>query len=250
MKSMRRGVLVACVITVAAVLGSLASPAGAAVSRASQPAKPAPKTCPRASYGAHYYAPGNGKTVALTFDDGPGKSTPAILRILARYKVPATFFNIGRQVSGRPTSVRAEVKAGYAMGDHTWDHANLLLLSASSQAREIDRMNSALRSVANVNACAFRPPYGNYNSTTLRLAQQRRMSVWLWSVDTEDWKAEGSSSSYWVNRIIRLAESEGGAQRHPVVLMHNQAAGNPATVAALPAIIRYFKAHGYRFVAL
>jgi peptidoglycan/xylan/chitin deacetylase (PgdA/CDA1 family) len=101
-----------------------------------------------------------------------------------------------------------------------------------------------------VNACAFRPPYGNYDSTTLRLAQQRRMSVWLWSVDTEDWKAEGSSSSYWVNRIIRLAESEGGAQRHPVVLMHNQAAGNPATVAALPAIIRYFKAHGYRFVEL
>jgi peptidoglycan/xylan/chitin deacetylase (PgdA/CDA1 family) len=249
MKSVRRGVLLACVITVVAVLGSLASPAGAAVSRASQP-KAAPKTCPRASYGAHYYAPGNGKTVALTFDDGPGKSTPAILAILARYKVPATFFNIGRQVAGRPTSVRQEVKAGYAMGDHTWDHANLLLLSASSQAREIGRMNSALRSVANVNACAFRPPYGNYNATTLRLAQQRRMSVWLWSVDTEDWKAEGSSSSYWVNRITRLAEREGGAQRHPVVLMHNQAAGNPATVAALPAIIRYFKAHGYRFVAL
>ncbi|HYX59792.1 MAG TPA: hypothetical protein VE888_12380 [Streptosporangiaceae bacterium] len=36
--------------------------------------------------------------------------------------------------------------------------------------------------------------------------------------------------------------------RHPVVLMHNQPAGNPATVSALPVIIRFFRAHGYRFV--
>ena len=48
--------------------------------------------------------------------------------------------------------------------------------------------------------------------------------------------------------IIRLAEQEGRALRHPVVLMHNQPAGNPATVSALPVIIRFFRAHGYRFV--
>jgi peptidoglycan/xylan/chitin deacetylase (PgdA/CDA1 family) len=98
--------------------------------------------------------------------------------------------------------------------------------------------------------CAFRPPYGDYDPTTLRLAQQRRMGVWLWSVDTQDWMAEGSGSSFWVHRIIRLAEQEGGALRHPIVLMHNQPIGNPATVSALPAIIQFFRSHGYRFVAL
>ena len=41
-----------------------------------------------------------------------------------------------------------------------------------------------------------------------------------------------------------------GRLRHPVVLMHNQPAGNPATVAALPVIIRFFRSHGYRFVRL
>jgi peptidoglycan/xylan/chitin deacetylase (PgdA/CDA1 family) len=75
-------------------------------------------------------------------------------------------------------------------------------------------------------------------------------AVWLWSVDTQDWMADGSGAAYWVNRIIRLAEREGGALRHPVVLMHNQPIGNPATVAALPVIIRFFRAHGYRFVKL
>ena len=48
--------------------------------------------------------------------------------------------------------------------------------------------------------------------------------------------ADGSGSAYWVTRIIGLAEREGRAQRHPVVLMHNQPAGNPATVRALPVI--------------
>jgi len=76
------------------------------------------------------------------------------------------------------------------------------------------------------------------------------MNVWLWSVDTQDWMADGSGSPYWVARIIALAEQEGRAQRHPVVLMHNQPAGNPATVRALPVIIRFFRAHGYRFVSL
>ena len=53
------------------------------------------------------------------------------------------------------------------------------LLSAASQAREIDRMNAKLKAVAHVKACAYRPPYGNYDATALRLARQRRMSVWL-----------------------------------------------------------------------
>jgi Polysaccharide deacetylase len=52
-------------------------------------------SCPAAPYGAQSAAPGSGKTVALTFDDGPGASTASILSILAQYSVPATFFNIG-----------------------------------------------------------------------------------------------------------------------------------------------------------
>jgi peptidoglycan-N-acetylglucosamine deacetylase len=206
--------------------------------------------CPAAPYGAHFYAPGRSKTVALTFDDGPGRTTAAVLAILARYKVPATFFNIGENMASRPSLVREEVKRGYAMGNHTWNHPDMDLLSAAGQAAEMNRASAEQRSITGTLPCAFRPPYGDYDSTTLRLAQQRRMEVWLWSVDTQDWMARGSGSSYWVNRIIRLAEREGGALRHPIVLMHNQPIGNPATVSALPTIIRFFRSHGYRFVVL
>ena len=76
------------------------------------------------------------------------------------------------------------------------------------------------------------------------------MTVWLWSVDTQDWMANGSGSPYWVQRIIRLADTEGGQLANPVVLMHNAPAGDPATVIALPTIIEFFKARGYTFVTL
>ncbi len=206
--------------------------------------------CPAAPYGPKSVAPGSGKTVALTFDDGPGASTASILSILARYGVPATFFNIGQDMAARPSLVKQEASMGYALGNHTWSHPNMTTLSASAQGAQMDQASAEQVSLTGIQPCGFRPPGGNYNSTTLSLAQQRRMTVWTWSVDTEDWKANGSSSAYWVNRIISLAESEGGALSHPVVLVHNQPAGNPATVAALPTIIRYFGSHGYRFVDL
>ena len=206
-------------------------------------------SCPAAPYGAQRSAPGSGKTIALTFDDGPGASTASIVSILARYGVPATFFNLGQNMAARPALVRQEASAGYVLDNHTWDHATMTG-SASAQAAEMDRATAEQVSLTGIQPCGFRPPGGTYNATTLSLAQQRRMTVWTWSVDTEDWKAKGSASAYWVNRIISLAEQQGRVLTHPVVLMHNQPAGNPATVLALPAIIRYFGSHGYTFVDL
>jgi peptidoglycan/xylan/chitin deacetylase (PgdA/CDA1 family) len=206
--------------------------------------------CPAAPYGAYSAAPGSGKTIALTFDDGPGASTASILSILAAYGVPATFFNIGQNAAAQPQLVRTEAKSGYMLGNHTWDHPDMTTLPASAQAAEMDRASAEQQALTGTRPCAFRPPYGSYNATTLSLAQQRRMKFWTWSVDTEDWKANGSSSSYWVHRIISLAEQEGRVLQHPVVLMHNQPAGNPATALALPTIIRYFRSLGYTFVDL
>jgi peptidoglycan/xylan/chitin deacetylase (PgdA/CDA1 family) len=206
--------------------------------------------CPAAPYGARRSAPGTGKTVALTFDDGPGASTGRIVSVLRKQGVTATFFNLGQNMAAAPGRVRSEALAGYFFGNHTWDHQWMSQLTATRQAREMDQASAEQKRLVGAGLCAFRPPGGYYNSTTLRLAQQRKMKFWTWSVDTEDWKAQGSPSQYWVNRIIRLAEQQGKVLRHPVVLMHNQPAGNPATAAALPAIIRFFRGHGYKFVDL
>lgn len=209
--------------------------------------------CPAAPYGPQYYAPaypGYARTVALTFDDGPGKSTARILSILQSSGVAATFFNIGENMAARPALVREEARDGYTLGNHTWSHPDLTGLSRQAQRTQIDETTAEQRSITGTAPCVFRPPYGDYNSTTLSVASYRHLAVWLWSVDTEDWKADGSGSAYWVHRIERLAEQEGIELRHPVIIMHNQPGGNPATAAALPVIIRFFRAHHYRLVAL
>lgn len=206
-------------------------------------------SCPATTAVVHSRAPGLGKTVALTFDDGPGRSTTAILDVLARYHVPATFFNVGSQLATRSVQLRREVLLGATVGNHTWNHPDLRRLSWSAQASQLDWTTGALLRLGSVRPCVFRPPYGYYNLTTLRVATQRRLSVWTWSVDTLDWQARGSGSSYWVRRIESRAAA-GLALTHPVVLMHNSLVGNPATVSALPWIIATYRNHGYRFVRL
>jgi len=215
--------------------------------------RPADGRCPAPPYGVQSDAPGYpgyAKTVALTFDDGPGKTTGRILSILRNHRVSATFFNIGENMAARPALLRKEKRYGFVLGNHTWSHPDLTKLTRRQQATQIDEATAEQRSITRSTPCVFRPPYGSYNATTLSVAQDHRLAVWLWSVDTEDWKAHGSASAYWVHRIIRLAEDEGIKLQHPVIIMHNQPVGNPATARALPTIIRFFRHHHYRLVTL
>jgi peptidoglycan/xylan/chitin deacetylase (PgdA/CDA1 family) len=205
--------------------------------------------CPSAGYGVRYDAPGEGKTVALTFDDGPGRSTAAIMDILQGAGVAATFFNVGVNEAVRPEIVRAQQSQGFLLANHTWAHPDMATLSEAAQARQMDDAIAGQASLVGAPPCDFRPPYGSYNATTLDLAQDRNMSVWMWSVDTEDWKARGSADPFWVDRIVDRAKA-GGKQANPVVLMHNMPRGSPATVAALPAIIEFYRDRDYSFVDL
>src|SRR5690349_9044697 len=51
--------------------------------------------------------------IALTFDDGPSQSTPAILEVLAEHNIPATFFMCGRNVRRFPDIARDVLNAGH-----------------------------------------------------------------------------------------------------------------------------------------
>jgi peptidoglycan/xylan/chitin deacetylase (PgdA/CDA1 family) len=231
--------------------GGLTVAAGGALGPAGARALAHSPACAPVAPGVHDFAPavGRGRTVALTFDDGPGPSTREILAILADEQVPATFFNLGGSEELRPAEVRREVAGGYAMGNHTWDHAALPQLTPRQQAAELDR--DSAEHVANVGGrpCLFRPPYGSYDDATLDVASKAGMALWNWSVDTEDWKAQGSVSSYWVHRITSRAEA-GASQPHPVILMHDQVTPNPATVASLRPVIHFYRKRGFTFVDL
>src|ERR1035438_7026579 len=66
--------------------------------------------------------PRDRRAIALTFDDGPSESTPAILEILARHSVGATFFQCGANVERLPEAARAVAQAGHEIGNHSYSH--------------------------------------------------------------------------------------------------------------------------------
>ena len=69
--------------------------------------------------------------VALTFDDGPSPYTASIVKILVRMHVPATFFVVGQQLNDFSSGLRDELAHGFAVGDHTENHATMTQLSAA-----------------------------------------------------------------------------------------------------------------------
>ena len=67
--------------------------------------------------------PGRGKLMALTYDDGPNTAwTPALLELLAKHDVKATFFSIGHFAREQPELLREVAAAGHAIGNHTYSH--------------------------------------------------------------------------------------------------------------------------------
>ncbi|MDP8929955.1 MAG: polysaccharide deacetylase family protein, partial [Actinomycetota bacterium] len=70
------------------------------------------------------------RTVALTFDDGPdARGTPAILEVLRRHHVPATFFTVGSAVVDHPDIARRIVEDGHELGVHGFSHRELSAMS-------------------------------------------------------------------------------------------------------------------------
>jgi peptidoglycan/xylan/chitin deacetylase (PgdA/CDA1 family) len=208
--------------------------------------------CPTALGYNHRAAPlcGASRTVALTFDDGPGPSTPAIIAILKRFHVRATFFNIGANMVWRPSEVATEYRDGFLIGDHTNQHPVMTGLSSGAQLNEITVAAAIQHRLTGNWPCVFRPPYGIFNSATVAAAHHEGLAMWTWNESGGDWLAHGSGSSYWVHYIENSVIHSSWVLPHAVVLMHNQRIPMPATIAALPTIIESFKHRGYRFVDL
>src|SRR5205823_3798465 len=77
------------------------------------------------------------RVVALTFDDGPSPYTIQIIRELVRMHAPATFFVVGQQLNDFSAALRDELRHGFAIGDHTENHAYMVKLSAAGQYKQI-----------------------------------------------------------------------------------------------------------------
>jgi len=181
------------------------------------------------------------RVVALSFDDGPWPDTPAFVRLLEREHVPATFFLIGGQVTGRYRSLlRRELRDGDALGDHSFTHP---FLTRTGDVRgQLQRTITAIRAQTGFTPCVFRPPYGAYSGSVVATARGLHMATVLWNVDPRDYTRPGAGTI--ASRV--LAQVQPGS----IVLSHDGGGPREQTLAAYGHIIGVLRARGYRFVTV
>ena len=99
--------------------------------------------------------------VALTFDDGPDPvTTSALLDLLDRHRVPATFFVTGRNARNHPELIRKIKERGHDLGSHSFGHDPLVMFKGKGRIeKEITETQAVLTSLG-VSPRAFRPPVG------------------------------------------------------------------------------------------
>ena len=193
------------------------------------------------------------RVVALTFDDGPDPHyTPEVLDLLHDHQAAATFFLVGANVQAHPELVHRQMAAGYTLGNHTFDHPQLELLSPTAVDAEIDRGAMALRSAGADTPKLFRPPKGYTDDVVGVLADALRYRTIFWDLCLERY-LDGHEPSKAVDLLMRRVRPGS------IILAHDgghiNAPGKPfldrrPTLRALPILLRALERDGYRFVGV
>jgi peptidoglycan/xylan/chitin deacetylase (PgdA/CDA1 family) len=129
-----------------------------------------------------------GKSIALTFDDGPSSATETILDILAAYRVPATFFQCGRNVVRAPALSQAVCAGPHELGNHSYSHPNFALGRPTFIGDEFRRAQDAIAKFTSRTPILMRPPYGVRWFGFREMQERLGLTCVMWSVIGLDWK--------------------------------------------------------------
>ena len=185
----------------------------------------------------------NSRKIALTFDDGPHPyKTDAVLNILEKHGVRATFFVVGENVSYYPEPLRRAVALGHEIGNHTYHHASLSHACEENAAEEIEKTEEIILKTVGYRTKLFRPPEGAYNACALNVVKSKDYRVILWTVDTRDW--ENKSAETMVQTV--MTNIKGGS----IILFHDYMSKKSHTLEALEILLPQLIAQGYEFVTV
>jgi peptidoglycan/xylan/chitin deacetylase (PgdA/CDA1 family) len=185
------------------------------------------------------------KKVALTFDDGPNdRYTPALLDLLARHRVPATFFLVGSHLKEQPSVARDAVAAGHEIGNHTYSHPSLLFMASEKIVAEVSRTDQLIRDLLGVQARLMRPPMGLFTKRVVEVIEGIGYRTVVGDVYPRDPHEPGRQKI-----VARVLER---VRPGSVIILHD--GGNSAnydrshTVQAVAEIVPALVDQGYEFV--
>jgi peptidoglycan/xylan/chitin deacetylase (PgdA/CDA1 family)/ribosomal protein S17 len=166
----------------------------------------------------------NAKNYALTFDDGVYDYDEALLNLLKKEGIKATFFINGNNMSDITSSkVRNVIKRMYNEGhnvlSHTWSHKDLTTLNSSGIRSELKKLEDEIYAIIGKRPKSIRPPFmaGSDNQNVVNALKNYGYSYGiLWYVDTEDWSNKGN-----VNTILNFIKEGLKTSDRPIILNHS-----------------------------
>ena len=180
------------------------------------------------------------KIAYLTFDDGCiPEVTPAILDILAKYGVKATFFVVGDNIQKYPHIYARVLKEGHRVGNHTFHHSKGTQFATDDYIRDIDACQQAMRQSIGL----FRPPYGKMKPSQKRAVLSRGYEIILWDVLTHDYNPR-----YTPEKMLRVVKRY--TRPGSIINFHDSVKSGARTIAVLPQVIEWLQAEGYAIQTL
>lgn len=195
--------------------------------------------------------PKNGKTIYLTFDDGPGPYTNTILDILKKYNIKATFF-VTNQFSSYNNIIKREFDEGHTVAIHTYTHNfKTVYTSVDSYLEDFNNMNQIVFNQTGMYSKIFRFPGGSSNTiskfnkgivTEIAAKMTELGYIYFdWNVDSNDTASTDPNVIY--NNVINGINNLNSS----VVLMHDI---KKANIESTEMIIQYALQNGYTFMAI
>ncbi|WP_239117853.1 transglycosylase domain-containing protein [Paractinoplanes ferrugineus] len=203
------------------------------------PDKAAGLQAPAAGYEPVVHTEHTGKRLALTFDDGPSDDTPAVLDLLAKYHVKATFCMVGENVTWYPQLVRRIVADGHRLCNHSMHHDDLGIVSEARSRADIAETDTAIAAAAPGSTVTYyRAPYGDFGPSA-KVGALAGHTPLGWVVDPDDWMLPGADTI--ATRIHQQLTPRA------VVLVHDGGGVRKQTVQALEKLIPQLLAEGWTF---
>ncbi len=175
--------------------------------------------------------------VALTFDDGPSlnNASESILNTLEKYGVRATFFVVGENAEKNAQNIKRKAELGFEIGNHTYSHKHY---GKDVTKQEIVKCSNIIEKITGSRPTVFRATGGITNANIKKICKKQGMSLYYWTIDTEDWKSKNAK------KVLKEALK---AQDGDIILMHDI---YPSTAKAVKKLIPKLINRGYQFVTV
>lgn len=198
---------------------------------------------------------GVGKTIYLTFDDGPSSSiTPQLLQILKEENVQVTFFVINRDDSLNYL-IKREQEDGHVVALHSFTHDySYVYSSIDNYFSDLNLIREKVYSITGNYSNLIRFPGGSSNTVSRKYyngimsilvneVENRGYHYFDWNVSSGDAGGSNNSSEVYNSVVNNLI------YKNNIVLLHDFE-GNYKTLNAIRDIIRFGKQKGYTFSTL